>query len=218
LPPLSSPGDLPPQTRSGREAFADCDMGPQGGGCAPAGHTLRRVPAGACPRLIRANGGQRPAIHSPQRHPLRTAGFRRPASNGSGRGLAFPSGAARSHCDRLSEPAGKTFGVKIASRPPRRRPAVRPRSALFGGRAPLEAAPLPRPAAGRTPQPRALFRRWARPAAPILGQAEGAPFLLHATVLFAAPVWRRPCGLCLEGCLFWPRSRTFLLTSYTRTP
>lgn len=33
LPPLSSPGNRPPQRRAGREAFANCRIGPQGGGC-----------------------------------------------------------------------------------------------------------------------------------------------------------------------------------------
>lgn len=44
-------------------------------------HARRRIQAAACPQMFRANVGHRPVIHSPQRHPLQSAGCRRPAAN-----------------------------------------------------------------------------------------------------------------------------------------
>ena len=49
-------------------------------------HARGRLLAAACPQMSRMNVGHRPAIHSPHRHPPRTAGFGRPRR---------PLGAAR---------------------------------------------------------------------------------------------------------------------------
>ena len=53
-------------------------------------HARRRVTAAACPQMSRMNVGHRPAIHSPHRHPSRTAGFRRPRRPFGLRGLLTP--------------------------------------------------------------------------------------------------------------------------------
>jgi len=53
-------------------------------------HARRRVTTAACPQMSRMNVGHRPAIHSPHRHPSRTAGFRRPRRPHGLRGLLTP--------------------------------------------------------------------------------------------------------------------------------
>jgi len=200
LPPLSSPGVLPPRTRWGREAFANRDMGPQGGGCSPAGHALGRLPAGACPRLIRANDDHRPGIHSPQRHPLRTAGFQRPAPSESGRDL--PPSRVRPDRDRsVVRTCEEDPRKRIASTAARRRPAVQP-----------VRCPQRGPVAGRgaiePTRPRASCSERAHPAAPILGQPRRAPGSRRATVLFAAPGRRGTRGPAPRSASWRPRSRT----------
>ena len=51
-------------------------------------HARRRLLVAAGPRMSRMNGGHRPAIHSPHRHPSRTAGFWRPRRPCGLRGLS----------------------------------------------------------------------------------------------------------------------------------
>jgi hypothetical protein len=53
-------------------------------------HARRRLLVAAGPQMFRMNGGHRPAIHSPHRHPSRTAGFWRPRRPCGLRGLLTP--------------------------------------------------------------------------------------------------------------------------------
>jgi len=53
-------------------------------------HARRRLLVAAGPRMSRMNGGHRPAVHSPHRHPSRTAGFWRPRRPCGLRGLSTP--------------------------------------------------------------------------------------------------------------------------------
>jgi hypothetical protein len=79
------------------------------------GHAQERVPAEACPRLIRANGGHRPAIHSPQEHPPEIGGVSAAEPRFNGAPPCLPIGSGSIALDQPSGPAGEARGVVVPS-------------------------------------------------------------------------------------------------------
>lgn len=132
-------------------------------------HARRRVTAAACPQMSRMNVGHRPAIHSPHRHPSRTAGFRRPRRPFGLRGLLTPcepgpEGRVVGGSRREGSLFGRRHGATArcgtgAGVPP------------YGGEPTREARAILNTGPGQSPGPPALRRRSLRPT----GRAHPAP-------------------------------------------
>jgi hypothetical protein len=117
LPPLSSPGDRPPQGRSGRKAFTICDIGLQGGGYAAAGSRPGADTGGGLPPIDSCEWWPSASDPQPTTTPADSGGISAAGPRLPGGPPCLPIGNGPIALDRSSEPAGKTRGVKVTSGP-----------------------------------------------------------------------------------------------------